>query len=675
MIPNRRTASTCGSRRGLDNARVTSTRPTGAPTASPATRYLILGTAGHIDHGKTSLVRALTGTDTDRLPEERLRGMTIELGFAEMTVEGTRFGVVDVPGHERFVRTMVAGATGIDIALLVVAADDSVMPQTIEHVEILDLLGVRRGVAAITKTDVVDADLVEFVREDIRQLLSGTRLAGAAICPVSSVSGVGLEELKSAILATSTELEVSPGERPFRMAVDRVFTVQGRGTVVTGSVLRGTVAAGDTLEILPEVRSCRVRGLQTHGTDFQTLSRGQRAAVNISGVDRTNVTRGCQLATPGYLQPSRIVDVSLRCLSSAEQGIKSAATFRLNLGTSDIPVRVVLHEGRRLEPGTSGFAQLRSGEPLAVTFGQRFILRDEAAMRTIGGGRVLRPTARRKRRDGTLEVDSLRRLDEGQPVERVGEVLRLAGFKTPMELQLSAAAGVEPARIRDLLGELRDSGRWGPVAGTTVFAVSASIDDLRRRLVGWLERYHLNHPEQPGRHVDSVCGWLDRLAGRELGRPLLDLFRGDQSLKILGRFVCLPAFAPALSGADEKLLAAILNEVRAGGFQPPSLDELSAASQTDRKRLQRLVLLAVALGELVQVESKMYLHADVEAQLRAKVAELIGRAGAVTVADVRETLNSTRKYVVPFLEYLDRVGFTVRTDDRRGLATDGAGRP
>lgn len=638
-------------------------------STGPATRHCILGTAGHIDHGKTALIRALTGVDTDRLPEERRRGMTIELGFAELTIGDTRFGVVDVPGHERFVRTMVAGATGIDVALLVVAADDSVMPQTVEHVDILHLLGLTRAVVAVTKIDTADSTMVELVVEEVKELLAGSPLADTAICPVSSTSLTGLAELKEALLAASASIERTQSSRPFRMAVDRVFTVQGRGTVVTGSVLRGAVEPGDTLQVWPGGRTCRVRGLQAHGVGYSMLARGQRAAVNIIGLDRDRLQRGAELATPGYLQPSRMIDVRVNCLASSPRPLKSTSKVRLEAGTAEQTVRVVLLEGGSLAPGESGYAQLRSGEPITVVHGQRFIMRDDAAVRTIGGGVVLRPIAGRRRRRVTPEQSLLDRLECGDTADRTEEVLRAARFTVPTDLSLCAQAGVELDETADVLERLKREHRWGPVAGTDVHAVPAAIEELTDRLVAWLERHHRLHPELPGRPVDTVLGWLERASThRPLARPLLDQLVEAGKVKVLGQFVCSPAFAPALSGADEKLLATLVAETRAGGFHPPSLGELSVASQAGEKRLERLATLAVAMGELVRIDGKIYLHVESERELRTAVAELIGAHGGVSVSAVREALGSSRKFVVPFLEYLDRAGFTLRKGDLRVLS-------
>ncbi len=632
-------------------------------------RHFILGTAGHIDHGKTSLVRALTGVDTDRLPEEQRRGMTIELGFADFTIDDAHFGIVDVPGHERFVRTMVAGATGIDVALLVVAADDSVMPQTREHVDILHLLGIRHAVVALTKIDAVAPDLAELAAEEIREYLAKTPLAAAAVCPVSSITGAGIEALKREILAVARSVAESPAVRPFRLAVDRVFTVQGRGTVVTGSVLRGEVAAGDTLEVFPGGLTCRVRDLQSHGAASAALHRGQRAALNLSGIDRDALERGAELATPGYLQPSHLVDVHLRVLAGCDRPLKNARVMRLCIGTTELAVRVVLLGQAQLDPGAAGFAQLRSGSAIPSAYGQRFILRDENAAHTIGGGVVLRPVAHRRRLAHESEVQSLETLFDGTADQRVEQVLRASGFTTPSDLQVCLRSGVEVAELPAVYARLRQEGRLVRVSDTERCMVPAALDDLAHRLAGWLERFHRAHPDLPGRPLDAVLGWIGRMTDRPLARPLFDRLVSNGTLKLMGRFVCLPAFAPALSAADEKLLAGILSAVRGGGFQPPILDEWPLPGAPDRKRRERLATLAVALGELVLIEPGMFLSAEGESQLRQKVRDLIAACPeGVTVAQVREALNSSRKYVVPFLEHLDRVGFTLRAGDRRVLA-------
>lgn len=632
-------------------------------------RHFILGTAGHIDHGKSSLVRALTGTDPDRLPEEKARGMTIELGFAELTVGDIRFGIVDVPGHERFIKTMVSGATGMDLVMLIVAADDSVMPQTIEHVEILRLLGVQRGVVAITKIDMVDPEVVELVKDDIAKLLEDTQLADVEVCPVSSVTGMGLDELKSALARAVDRAAERRASAPFRMAIDRVFTVQGRGTVVTGSVLRGSVQPGDRLQVFPGGHECRVREMQSHGSDQASVSSGQRAALNLTGIDRDQLERGCELATPGYLTESHLLDVRIECLASSDRLLKSSGVVHLCIGTREVPVRVVLLGASMLAPGESAHAQLRCGEPLTSAYGQRFILRDPSASHTIGGGAVLRPVARRRRRDVASLIESLRRLESNHAEDRLEEVLRQVGFAAIDDLQVCARAGIELNGIPAAYAVLKQQHRWVQVAGTQVRATQSTLDDMSTALVSWLRRFHQTHPDAPGRSMDSVVTFLERVSTKSVAKPILESLIQKGTVKRLGGFICLPEFAPALSKVDEKALAIIVDQSRKGGFQPPSHADLIISAQVDQKRLSKLLTLAVALGELVRIDAETYLHREYEPKLRETVAGLIQRQQSVAVSEVREALGSSRKYVVPFMEYLDRVGFTKRIDDRRVLAS------
>ncbi len=633
-------------------------------------RHLILGTAGHIDHGKTSLVRALTGTDPDRLPEEKRRGMTIELGFAELAIGDLRFGVVDVPGHERFVRTMVAGATGIDIALLVVAADDSVMPQTVEHVAILGLLGVRRMVVALTKVDMVEPDMAELAAAEVEELLASTAFAGSRICPVSSATGQGLNGLRAAI-AASADIAPPPPDRPFRLCVDRVFTLAGRGTVVTGSVLRGRVEAGESLEVFPGGLACRVRDLHSHGSERSAVAGGQRAAINLGGIDRDQVERGAELATPGYLTPSRVLDVALHALASAERPLRSTRVVHLCIGTVEAPVRVVLLDRQELGPGESAFAQLRCGRYLTAAFGQRFILRDASGARTLGGGTVLRPVARRRRSGAQQEAAALARLQGGSPADRLEDVLAHAGFHAPTDLQLAARTGVELADLPAVRAALRSEGRLVPLPGGHGEVVPATIDHLLGRVTNWLSTFHQANPDAPGRPVEALLGHLERAAGKGPARALVDGWVAAGKLRLLGRFAALPQFAPKLSAAEDRALAAMIEQIRTGGLKPPGLGELVLPAKVEPRRLDRLATLAIALGELVRIDAAILLHAEAERRLREAVVALIHREGPVSVSRAREALDSSRKFAVPFMEYLDRVGVTRRSGDLRELGPAG----
>jgi selenocysteine-specific elongation factor len=674
-------------------------------------RHFILGTAGHIDHGKTSLVKALTGTDTDRLPEEQRRGMTIELGFAELDLGDVRFGVVDVPGHEKFVRTMVAGATGIDVALVVVASDDSVMPQTVEHVEILDLLGVHRAVVALTKCDVVDRDMLALVAEEVRNLLSTTPMRDAEIIPVCSLTGEGIAELKAALHRVALLIEQRSNAGPFRMAIDRVFTIQGRGTVVTGSVLAGRVATGDSLELHPIGRTCRVRDVQSHGRVEDRLLAGQRAALNLIGVERDSVERGFELAAPGYLTPSKIIDARLTLLpshsrrptdvGSASKPLRDQQRVRIGMGATEHIAKLVILDDI-LSPLVGGtpascalnlpnshvlFVQLRFLTPVTAVHGQRFILRDETATRTMGGGVVLRPVARRARRTGKHASDvppragisqercGLEILSTHGGAERVEEVWRYAGFEPLTELQIAARAGVDPLRVAAMIAELQSAGRLTSLTdesistsvmpGTARRVTLSTWQAVTDRVLAQLGKYHAAHPDQPGCPIDTITGWIDRKTTAGVGKLMFDRMVADGKLRALGRYVALPAFAPALSVQDEKCYAAMLAEFRAAAFKPPLLSDLKITNQATLQRMTRLAKLAIAAGDLAQISPEIFLHAETEQQLREIVARLIDTGREVTVAEVRQATDSSRKFVVPFLEYLDRVGFTQRIGDIR----------
>lgn len=643
------------------------------PEALPAHRHLILGTAGHIDHGKTTLVRALTGTDTDRLPEEKRRGMTIELGFARLCLDGVTLGVVDVPGHERFVKTMVAGATGIDLALIVVAADDSVMPQTVEHVEILDLLGVTRAAVAITKCDLVESDMIELVEAEVHDLLASTGMADAPVVRVSSATGAGLDELRSRLVCAAAaagedqaDTQRLPRERlPFRMPIDRVFTVAGRGTVVTGSVISGCIHAGDTVDILPADLRSKVRELQSHGTDADSLAAGQRGALNLQGVGRDQVERGFELAAPGVFEPTRLVDVHLHCLASHNRPIKTNARLRLCVGAREVLARCVLLSDTLLSPGSHALAQLRCREPVTVAYGQRFILRDENAARTVGGGIVLRAAQRRISHRQVEEAEGLTRLRDGSPDQRVAEVLRSARFTTIPDDQIALSAGVPAEQISDMTATLKTDGRLVPVGDTSRFVSADYLSYFDSRFLDRLRAYHQIHPDEPGCLLETVLGWIERRSDRTLARPILARLTASGAVRVMGRYACLKEFAPALSRQDEELLSRVLAAFEKAAFQPPDLAALAAQTGTNTARVAKLVKVACSLGELVQVDASVYLHGNRERELRDMARKLFAAGGPFTVAQLREALASSRKFAVPMAEHLDRVGFTHREGDVR----------
>src|SRR5947209_2098719 len=422
-------------------------------------RDLILGTAGHIDHGKTSLVKGLTGIDCDRLPEEKARGITIDIGFATLDLGAFRLGIVDVPGHERFVKNMLAGATGVDLALLVVAADDSVMPQTREHLEILRLLGLRHGLIALTKSDLVDETTREVVELEIRDLVHGSFLESAPIIRTSAQTGEGIDSLKTAIADICKHVESRTGQEWIRMAIDRSFIIQGHGTVVTGSVTAGTMRIGDEVEWLPKRERVRIRSLQNHDRPVEEVHRGMRAAINLAGVHHEDVIRGQELATPGYLEPSRVLTIRLHCLADMKRPIKHRAPVRFHVGTSEIMGSVSLLDCDTVEPGQWGLAQVFLEEAATAVWGQPFVVRGSSATQTLGGGQVLQPVAKKVRRRHLEMLERVERLWTGDPEQRVLTVAWFGGFAGFTPADLVRGANVGPDQAQELSRRLQDQGR------------------------------------------------------------------------------------------------------------------------------------------------------------------------------------------------------------------------
>ncbi len=628
-------------------------------------RFAILGTAGHIDHGKSSLVRALTGIDPDRLPEEKARGMTIELGFAHLELPNARLGIVDVPGHERFVRTMVAGATGVDLAALVVAADDGVMPQTLEHMEILSFLGVERGVVVVSKCDVVTVDRVGEVARQVVEAARGTAIEGWRAIGVSNVRSDGLAELRSELARLVSGLPSRDSDGLFRMAIDRVFAVKGRGTVVTGSVLQGRAEAGQTLELLPSGIACKVREMQTHGESATVTAVGQRAAMNLTGVDREKIERGDELATPGALVASRYVDGRIRVSVRRERGLVSHRRVRVSMGTREEFAVAVCLEGEQIAAGLTGLVQLRFDGPMVAAHGQRFIVRDGNGEATIGGGAVLRPVSRRLK-GSVEETSALARLESADAAERMEGVLAASGFQIPTAERLAVLAGVSVAIAARALVEARLGGALVKIG--TIEAHRAGIDGLEERALAHLRRHHARNRQEPGVLVDRFVGWLEGRSAAGCGRALLARMREAGRVIVRGPYVSSREFRPALSADDAALVERLVAEIAAAGLDPPEWGKLKVVADLSRPRSAMLKELARTEARLVQVGPELIADAAAIARLKEAVGEL-GRGGRrFKLAEVRDALKLSRRAVLPMLEYLDRTGVTRRIGDERVLA-------
>ncbi len=635
-------------------------------------RHLILGTAGHIDHGKTALVRALTGIDTDRLPEEKERGITIDIGFARLELGEFELGIVDVPGHERFIRNMLAGAAGIDLAMLVVAADDSVMPQTREHLEILQLLGIEHGLVAITKCDLAaDEAWLELVEEEVRELVAGTFLASAPIVRTSATTGKGLAELRQQLAELCRHVQRREERELFRMAVDRSFAMPGHGTVVTGSVWSGTLSVGDELEWLPACKRVRVRGLQSHGRPVERVERGQRAAINLAGVHHRWIERGHELAAPGLLRPATVLTARLYVLPSSPWPVKHRARLRFHVGTAERIATVSLLRADRLRPGQSGLAQLFLSEPATAAWGQPFVVRSESPMLTLGGGHVLQPVARPIRRRQTELVEQVQRLTDEDPVVRAGAAIGLYGTSGWTELDLLRDAGVGPELVAETVGELERRGELvrlelEPCRARSVH--SSALNRLEERIVRVVRRYHEAEPLQPAMARSKLAAAIEPAADAALVQAVTDRLIAAGRLAGNSSSVRLAEFEPKLSAAARQLRDRIVAAYESAGFQPPELSELQRLAGSRAAVVPELLQLCRSEGTLVDINEQLFLHAKWAEALKRLVTDQLKQAGQLTVSQIRELLNTTRKYAVPFCQYLDRIGVTRRIGDYRVLA-------
>ena len=681
-------------------------------------RDLILGTAGHIDHGKTALVKALTGVDCDRLPEEKARGITIDIGFARLDLGGTQLGIVDVPGHERFVKNMLAGATGFDLALLVVAADDSVMPQTREHLEILKLLRIPRGLVALTKSDLVDETTRDVVSLELRELLKGSFLADAPIVHTSAHTGQGIGELKrelaklaeptppaplpkwkgeSDVSLRSTALapaaEASASERassspfplgrgaggvgaspPFRLAIDRAFVVQGHGTVVTGSVASGAVAVGDELEWHTGAGTAelvRVRGLNNHGRPADEVHRGQRAAINLAGVPHERVRRGQELARPGYLVASKVLTVRLVASAESRHGIKHRLPVRLHLGTAEVMATVSLLDCDTANPGEWALAQLFLAEPVTAVWGQPFVLRDSSAEHTLGGGQVVQPTAAKVRRRHVEAIEHIEQLWSDDAAVRAKAVAWFAGFHGFAPADLVRTAGVAPDAVEALVASLTASGAVAELAlasNRRLLVHAERVAELEARVLAALAALHAENPLMTTHDRQKALARLDYVGDEQLLQAVAD--RLIRAKKLVGdsRRIARADFKPKLSANQRKLKDKIVEAHAAAGFAPPEPKEFANQAGGNAAALADIFEVACAEGLLVKVAADFYLSADAEAEMRCRVTERLREGPGATVGEIRDLLGTTRKYAVPVCEYLDRVGVTKRDGDLRELA-------
>ncbi len=626
-----------------------------------SSRVAILGTAGHIDHGKTSLVRRLTGVDTDRLAEEKERGISIELGFAPLTLsDGLRVGVVDVPGHERFIRNMLAGVGGMDLVLLVIAADEGVMPQTREHLDILELLQVPRLIVVLTKRDLVDADTAELAAEEVQEVLKPTRYAGARVLPFSAVTGSGEAELRAALEAEFGQLPSHDLGAPARLPVDRVFVQQGFGTVVTGTLWRGTVRVGDTLIQLPQGRALRVRSVESHGQGVEFVEAGRRVALALHPVAREEIARGDWLVAPGSVEPSRRISARFEHLRSAPRALKARTSVRFHLGAADHPATLRLMGRDELPPGESCLVQLELREPASALRGDRFVVRLESPARTIGGGTVVEGHAMRQRSGDSQGTRRLLRLEEGTPEERLlGE---LARHRSALTLdQLARAAGVEPAEGESLLQELCSKERV--VRVRTEFVDPVLWRTWKELLVSEVQALQQQFPIRFGCSKGEIKSRLQREIPPGLFDALLEECVRAELLHPREDRIALQATIP-LPAALVRVAGEVEAEVRRAGLSAPSLAAMATLGGRDG---QELVSRLIFEGRVVRIPGDMVVHPEALDAAASTLRERLAGSAGLAMSELKDLFGLSRKYMVPLLEYFDGIGLTRRQGEVRVL--------
>lgn len=630
-------------------------------------KHVIIGTAGHVDHGKTTLIKALTGMDTDRLKEEQERGMTIDLGFAALTLpDGTLAGIVDVPGHERFLKNMLAGAGGVDVALLVIAADESVMPQTVEHLDILRLLDVRNGVVALTKADMVDREWLEIVEEDVRDRLKDTFLADAPILPVDSLRGRGIPELKKALLSAISRAEPKNAAAPFRLPVDRVFTRPGFGTVITGTLVAGTMRVGDAVEILPRRIQTRVRGLQSHGRKQEAVEAGMRVAVNLAGVETEELERGALLVPPNTLAPTQMFDATLRLLPTAPKPLANRARVRIYHGTAEILGRVQILGADEIESGKQGYVQFRAEHPFACARGDRFVVRTYSPLFTIGGGIVLDPAPGRHRRHDPAVITALAAKERGTPDDLLTAYLQAAPLGGGRK-EAARALGLSEADVASAAQTLLAREEAVALDSDRLIHRTA-LATATDRALNALSAYHATHPLRPGMPKEELRGALGRNVDLRAYAMLLARWQAEGKIVVDAATVRRADFTVQLNPRQQALLDRIAAVYRAAGFHAPSIEEVSREVSAPPDAVAAMLRVGQDRGLLARIDEGLYYHQDTLAAARRLIEEHVRQQGSITVSQFRDLTGSSRKYALPVMEYFDSIRFTRRLGDERVLA-------
>jgi len=637
-------------------------------------KQIIVGTAGHIDHGKTSLIKALTGVDADRLKEEKERGITIDLGFADLTIGDVHFGFVDVPGHERFVRNMLAGAHGIDLVMLVVAADEGLMPQTREHFEICRLLRIPAGLVLLTKIDLVETDFLELVEAEVTEYLAGSFLEGAPVLRVSARTGEGIEPLKKALQRLAGSVAERDVSAVARLPIDRAFTIRGFGSVVTGTLVAGSIEVGQELELLPsDGRRARARNLQVHGRATSVARAGERTAINLQGIDLDQLHRGQVLAPAGLLRAGSLLDVQLDLLASAPRPLRSRSRVHLHHGTAEVLARVVLTGQTEVAPGRSAMAQLRLESPLLALPGDRFILRGSSPLMTIGGGVVIDAApAKHRARDHARVLDQLTRLVQADPLERIALFVEMAGASGLSQPDLAARVGETSTTLDTSIASLVRARRLTLIAGHPPRLVPHSVfEDLARKVRAQLKAFHQAAPLETGVSREEIRDRVFPDLPLEISRAVLQALLDRQEVVAEKDLLRLATHRIALSTEEQAARDALARLFAEAALQPLTLEEavsqVAAQFGIDATRVQRFAQLLIQSGDLVRV-GELVFHRSALEDLRESLLRYKSTHGPrLDVTAFKDLTGVTRKYAIPLLEYLDRQRVTRRHGEAREI--------
>ncbi|PKM47279.1 MAG: selenocysteine-specific translation elongation factor [Firmicutes bacterium HGW-Firmicutes-8] len=633
-------------------------------------KHFVIGTAGHVDHGKTMLIKALTGKETDRLKEEKERGISIELGFAPFILpSGITAGVVDVPGHERFIKNMLAGVGGMDMVLLVVAADEGIMPQTREHLDIIDLLQVPEGIIVITKADLVEEEWLTMVQEDVSHLVADTIMENAPVVTVSAATGQGIPELIQLIDGVAGRLQERPVTGQARIPVDRVFSMIGFGTVITGTLVEGRLQVGDSVEILPEGIEARVRGLQVHGRKMETAAAGQRVAVNLAGIERQSINRGSVLAAPGFLKPSHRLDIRVKLLPEAEKSLVNRARIRVHIGAAEILARIILLESDELDPGENGFAQLECEQPVVAARGDRLVIRSYSPMRTIGGGIVVDPRPPKRRRLNPGVIETLRTKEKGTPEELLEQLMESSKQTVYTREELGRGLGFDEDATAETIKNLEATGRVRSFIcdNKPHYILNIILDRKAAELKDILEKFHRKFPLRAGVSKEEIRSRVFAGLSNKVFNALADLYQENNVITIVDENIAKQGFEPGPGEDWRQMFQKIEERYLAEGLQNPGWEEITSEFKLNRADSEEVLNYFVNNRILIKLEDNILVHRKSLEMAKDLIIQFLEKNSEMSLGEARDILKTSRKFALPIMSFFDKEKVTRRVEDKRVL--------